>query len=262
MDNTDLVYRLSARMHFTRQCCEEYASAIRPCLKSGKSEVCTPSSKSAISATGKKLRGNIVILREGIRLIAQHAALDDVMNDSRAWLATLLQLAHSLDHFIEFVIDAIEAKARGAWQELRKEIAIFETKTNTLREMGRELSAKKEIAGLATNANGTTSTRPDPFQDARELAKPVWDGSKLEYNGDILKQFKKHPAPNQRKLFDAFQAAGWPDAIQNPWHDPRIQKESVPLKTLNDTLRAINKTISGSVRFESMGDGKCRWVTT
>jgi hypothetical protein len=89
--------------------------------------------------------------------------------------------------------------------------------------------------------------------------KPDWDGTTLSYDGITLKTFKRHPAANQRMLLDAFQAAGWPATIQNPWHNPKLTS-SVPLRTLNETLRAINDTMTSSIRFEAMGNGQCRWV--
>jgi DNA-directed RNA polymerase subunit RPC12/RpoP len=93
--------------------------------------------------------------------------------------------------------------------------------------------------------------------------KPVWNKETRElWWGDVLvKKYKKHPAPNQVKILDAFQNAGWPATIKNPWHDPRVTS-SVSLRTLNETLRAINDTIAAeSIRFEAMGNGQCQWKT-
>ncbi|HZZ78642.1 MAG TPA: hypothetical protein VFE62_08990 [Gemmataceae bacterium] len=94
----------------------------------------------------------------------------------------------------------------------------------------------------------------------RDGALPNWDGTCLKFSGTLLKQFKKHPAPNQRKLLEAFQTAGWPPAIQNPWHDTRLKNQSGPRRTLNETLRDLNRTIAGLIRFEALANGQCRWT--
>lgn len=111
---------------------------------------------------------------------------------------------------------------------------------------------------IATMLEGGGLPEPVNSISAHE-AKPSWDGCRLVFNDVIVKEYKKHPATNQRKLLTAFQAAGWPSSIKDPWHDPRL---STPLRTLNETLRALNKSIrQGTIRFEATGNGHCRWIT-
>jgi hypothetical protein len=94
--------------------------------------------------------------------------------------------------------------------------------------------------------------------------KPNWDGTTLLYCGKILKEYTRNPAANQRKLLAAFQAAGWPSSILNPFYNPNAQTaETKSYKTgvigkLNKTIEALNKC-STTIRFTTNGDNHCKW---
>jgi hypothetical protein len=93
----------------------------------------------------------------------------------------------------------------------------------------------------------------------RERGMPTWEGGILSFRAVRIKKFGRHPAPNQRELLDAFQAAGWPMVIQNPLRDAN---NKLSPRTLNETLRDLNNSIKGSpLRFEADGNGGCRWLT-
>lgn len=49
-------------------------------------------------------------------------------------------------------------------------------------------------------------------------ARPAWDGEKreLRYRGLLVKQFRQ-PAGNQVPVLEAFERAGWPTVIHNPF---------------------------------------------
>lgn len=92
----------------------------------------------------------------------------------------------------------------------------------------------------------------------KEAATPIWKDGILSFGGIAVKKFARHPALNQRKLLDAFQAAGWPAVIKNPFHD--VNNRSVP-RTLNETVYDLNSSIKHSIlRFHADGNGGCRWL--
>ena len=84
---------------------------------------------------------------------------------------------------------------------------------------------------------------------------PYWDGDRLWYREDVIKQFTK-PAENQRKVLDAFQEAGWPSQLQNPFVGQNFDFAHAA-QTLNDTKAGLNDgpVTPGILRFGILENG-------
>jgi hypothetical protein len=102
-------------------------------------------------------------------------------------------------------------------------------------------------------------------KDTGSPAKPVWNKEmrELSWDGVLVRKYKKHPAHNQVRVLDAFQAAGWAATIENPFHVPKnldVTNFTIELKKLNDTVRSLNNGMAKKlIRFESNGANRCQW---
>jgi hypothetical protein len=78
--------------------------------------------------------------------------------------------------------------------------------------------------------------------------KPVWDEETrcLYWKCQLVKAYKKHPAKNQVELLTAFAKAGWIATVPDPFRDS---------KKLNETIRALNKSLKGIIRIRGDGQG-------
>jgi hypothetical protein len=88
----------------------------------------------------------------------------------------------------------------------------------------------------------TREDEPPPF--------PRWDedGRTLFLGDRVLKKYNHSPAPNQIDVIEAFQRAGWPVAVDDPFCNP---------KKLNQTIADLNKHIpAGTIRFRQDGTGE------
>jgi hypothetical protein len=77
--------------------------------------------------------------------------------------------------------------------------------------------------------------------------KPRWDEmtATLFWGDTAIREFRKHPAQNQRELIEAFHREGWAHTIPDPFGEPR---------KLNQTLKDLNRKLPpNTVRF--CGDG-------
>jgi hypothetical protein len=86
---------------------------------------------------------------------------------------------------------------------------------------------------------------------AKEAGKPVWNykRSELSLNGEVIKRVTRPSvAANVIKVLDSFEAAGWPDRIDDPIVPGDWQK-------LNDTVKSLNKHLI-RIRFHADGSGR------
>ena len=125
-------------------------------------------------------------------------------------------------------------------------------KVEELPERDRALEKDLSRAADAFNHIPMATIAPRKVSDtSREEAKPVWDGFRLTLCGTLLKEYKRHPAWNQRRLLSAFQEAGWPELINSPWQEA---------EKLGETLRTINEAMpANTIKFHGVGNGQCRW---
>ena len=82
-----------------------------------------------------------------------------------------------------------------------------------------------------------------------QQAKPRWDGeTRTLYLGDLLiKRYNRGTAVNQIDVIEAFQNAGWPAVIDDPFNNPR---------RLNQTLRSLKDSLpADTIRFRGDGTG-------
>jgi hypothetical protein len=89
---------------------------------------------------------------------------------------------------------------------------------------------------------------------------PSWDDEHRElwFGGRIIKKFDSQPALRQVALIEAFEAAGWPPRIPNPFVTPGPEGRTIPDNdTLCDTCKNLNRSLpSGSIRFYRDGTGR------
>jgi hypothetical protein len=81
---------------------------------------------------------------------------------------------------------------------------------------------------------------------------PKWNrvARKLFVNGVLVRTYRRHPARNQTAVLDAFEAAYWAEAIENPIRNDQ----------LGQTLYALNTSMSPKlIRFRGTGDGSICW---
>jgi hypothetical protein len=81
-------------------------------------------------------------------------------------------------------------------------------------------------------------------------SRPRWDEDRRTlYLGDqVVKKYNRASAPNQLDVIEAFQNAGWPAAVDDPFGNTR---------KLNQTLRNLNKALApGTIRFRQDGTGE------
>ncbi|WP_162658930.1 hypothetical protein [Tuwongella immobilis] len=85
---------------------------------------------------------------------------------------------------------------------------------------------------------------------------PKWEGCRLEFRGQVIKQYTRQSAPNQWAILDAFQREGWPASIPIP----QIFDSSA---TLNATIYNMNKYLrqNNSFQLSLTLDGAIRWET-
>lgn len=115
-------------------------------------------------------------------------------------------------------------------------------------------------ASAGARVPSDTTHRAASNSKQNEAGKPTWDGGILSFRDVIVKKFGRHPASNQRALLNAFQAAGWPRVVTNPF---RGTCNTTLSRTLNETLRDLNRSIAGGpLRFEADGKGGCRWLAS
>jgi len=91
-----------------------------------------------------------------------------------------------------------------------------------------------------------------PTAESSELDTPCWDSERreLRFHGRICKRFRQ-PAPNQTRVLDAFQEAGWPAKIDDPIPP---QGDLDHRQRLADAVRGLNK--NHGIRFELDGTGE------
>jgi hypothetical protein len=119
-----------------------------------------------------------------------------------------------------------------------------------LTPVGADLAREKTAAESPDGAGGGTSAnRCDP--------RPSWEGRVFCFGGQVLKTFRRH-APEQERILDEFQNAGWPPRLANP-----LVREGHAhcAKQLRDVLRLLNRGQEPwSIYFETDADGKgVRW---
>jgi hypothetical protein len=90
------------------------------------------------------------------------------------------------------------------------------------------------------------------------IERPQWQDGVLSFLGVVIKRYRRHPAPNQRKLLDVFEAAGWPaTVVQDPLRDAQGKTHR---NDLSQTIKDLNKrTVSIGLRFRTDGNGGALW---
>ncbi len=97
----------------------------------------------------------------------------------------------------------------------------------------------------------TRFTPPDPPHGTGAHAPPLphWDSVRRELvvDGVAVARFTKHPAVNQTAVLAAFEAAGWPEGIENVGRKGE----------LNQTLKDLNRKIRPQwIKFRGNGTGE------
>jgi hypothetical protein len=87
-------------------------------------------------------------------------------------------------------------------------------------------------------------------QEANDRPALHWDEETrtLYLKDQPIKRYNRNLAPNQIDIIEAFERAGWPPAVDDPFGDAR---------KLNQTLADLNKALTGStIRFHGDGTGE------
>ena len=76
----------------------------------------------------------------------------------------------------------------------------------------------------------------------RSETVPRWDAEmrNLWFGNDLIKRYRQRPGP-QETVLEAFQKAGWPEAIADPLLHDSMKKALDPRRRLRDTILALNK---------------------
>lgn len=75
------------------------------------------------------------------------------------------------------------------------------------------------------------------------------------YVGDKLIRKFKHPSPRQEGVIAAFEKAGWPTQIANPFANPTsLAKQHKAKQFLHDAIKRLNETQT-VITFHGSGDG-------
>ena len=87
---------------------------------------------------------------------------------------------------------------------------------------------------------------------------PEWDdvAGTLSFHGQIVLQLKG-PAPNQRKVLNAFERHEWPERLVNPFREPSIADHRMD-ETLGLTIEDINRSVTpgSNIRFGRRENGR------
>lgn len=72
------------------------------------------------------------------------------------------------------------------------------------------------------------------------LTVPRWDNAQRELwlGEQVIRIYRQHPAQNQVRVLEAFQAAGWPSTVESPFDR----------ETTHDTLRQLNRGLEAYAR--------------
>jgi len=110
------------------------------------------------------------------------------------------------------------------------------------------LSSPESDSSTQNGASGITPIQSGP-EPGEELV-PRWDGDrrKLWFDSRLCKRYTGNPAKNQIDVIEAFDAAGWPATVPDPFRDPR--KLNVTIRSLNDAMAP------GTIRFRGDGTGE------
>jgi hypothetical protein len=113
------------------------------------------------------------------------------------------------------------------------------------------LTPQSEAPARQTPASGTAnqsgSAQP---ADRTKPVKPRWDGETrtLFWGSASVRAYRKNPAKNQMDLLEAFEAAGWPRTLANPFGTDTVK--------LSNTVRDLNRhLVPGTIRFHLDGYG-------
>ena len=100
----------------------------------------------------------------------------------------------------------------------------------------------------------TASSPPREAAENSSALLPSFDSTTrvLKYNGKVVKRYR-WAAKNQEALLAAFEAAGWPQRLPNPFQDD----DKVDAKTrLHDTIKCLNRQrVNNLIRFRGDGSG-------
>ncbi len=96
---------------------------------------------------------------------------------------------------------------------------------------------------------------PSTPSEVRSRAKPEWnkDIGELSVDGVLVKTFSQ-PAPNQRRVLNAFQEEEWPRRVDDPLP---FSHEIDPKRRLSETVRSLNDNRKNdALHFECDGTGE------
>jgi hypothetical protein len=90
---------------------------------------------------------------------------------------------------------------------------------------------------------------------SRDRNKPHWDrqNKRLWYKDDVCYEYKR-TAPTQFEILDAFEAAGWVEAVGNPF-----QNDISSGNQLGDTLKALRRRVRHSPIDFERDSGRIKW---
>lgn len=83
---------------------------------------------------------------------------------------------------------------------------------------------------------------------AKRLAKPHWDGRRLWWVGDVIRDYRRI-APRQMAVLEAFESGGWPAQIGI---DSNELLRGQGTTWLLDTVKNLNRRIA-KIRFHADG---------
>jgi hypothetical protein len=107
---------------------------------------------------------------------------------------------------------------------------------------------------LVNTAAPAVGTAPSP--QARDSGLiPHWNGMLLYYDGELVKRFRV-PASFQRIALNAFQGAGWPRRIPDPFP---WDEDVDPRDRLHNVVTSLNRQITPLLDFyrDGTGHGLC-----
>lgn len=109
-------------------------------------------------------------------------------------------------------------------------------------------------------APGSTGTSPTDSQ----TPKPVWNevDGELLWMGMTIRKYESQSAPTQVAILAAFQKAGWPSTILNPFVDepPDAKVRAAYQKNLRSRIEALNEGLKeGTIVFRAVRGARVAW---
>jgi hypothetical protein len=112
--------------------------------------------------------------------------------------------------------------------------------------------ARALLSSPGNTAAGETAPAAEPkTPPIQEVKTPRWDEmtSTLFWGDSAIRQFRKHPAQNQRELIEAFHRRRWEQTIPNPF--------GTDARKLEKTIYSLNQSLTQNfIQFAGDGTGE------